>query len=296
MQKIEFKNLPNTDTPITAENLNAIQDNMENEINDSSVVVSAEEPTTNRKKVWMQKGKNLFNGKLEVGAIDSETGQNNTNLNAKRNIGYIEVLPNTSYTFSLDISDDGTGIRAYDINKEFVSTIATINNGDKTVTFTTTSEIHYIRFATWSSATKFQLEQGSTATDYEAYIEPKIYIKNNNDVYEEFKNDEEIKKELKEKNFLSITGDLVSALSYNTSNLHDLQALRLNYSDTVKLNINGTEYSGASSVVCFSISCSDNVNFQLGVVTWCGTASIRGKIIYRYSHGANLSNSWKVLN
>ena len=31
-----------------------------------------------------------------------------------------------------------------------------------------------------------QLEQGSTATDYEEYIEPKIYVKNDNDVYEEF--------------------------------------------------------------------------------------------------------------
>lgn len=72
MQKIEFKNLPNTDTPLSAENLNAIQDNIENSflntssssqtdtyscdyINDSSVVVGPTEPTeNNRKKVWMQ--------------------------------------------------------------------------------------------------------------------------------------------------------------------------------------------------------------------------------------------------
>lgn len=38
-----------------------------------------------------------------------------------------------------------------------------------------------------------QIEQGSKATKYEAYIEPKIYIKNSNDVYEEFiKKSEEV--------------------------------------------------------------------------------------------------------
>nr|DAU14035.1 MAG TPA: hypothetical protein [Caudoviricetes sp.] len=33
MEKIEFKNLPDTSTPIDAESLNKIQDNLESEIN-----------------------------------------------------------------------------------------------------------------------------------------------------------------------------------------------------------------------------------------------------------------------
>lgn len=42
-----FEDLPSTNTPITAENLNQIQDNL--------VVVSSTEPTgDNREKVWMQ--------------------------------------------------------------------------------------------------------------------------------------------------------------------------------------------------------------------------------------------------
>lgn len=65
MEKIEFKNLPNTDTPISDENLNTMQDNIENEINDSSVIVTPTEPTgLNRKKVWMQK--NEANNKIYV--------------------------------------------------------------------------------------------------------------------------------------------------------------------------------------------------------------------------------------
>jgi len=141
-----------------------------------------------------------------------------------------------------------------------------------------------------------QVEQGSTVNDYENYIDNKIFIKNENDVYEELKTDEQIRKELEEKNFLEITKELAPVLNYNINSLHDFQALRLSYSNTLKLNIDGTEYTNASSVLCFSISCSDNVNFQIGVVTWCDTASVRGKIVYRYSHGANLSNMWKALN
>jgi len=38
-----------------------------------------------------------------------------------------------------------------------------------------------------------QIEQGSTATEYEEYIESKTYILNNNNAYEEFmKKQEEI--------------------------------------------------------------------------------------------------------
>lgn len=84
------------------------------------VVVSPTEPTgDNRKKVWMQKGKNKFN-------------------------------PNDKTKYIRVCFNDGT-------------------------------------------ATDIQLEQGTTATTYEPYVEDKIYIKNNNDVYEEFiKKQEEV--------------------------------------------------------------------------------------------------------
>ena len=44
-------------TPLTAANLNQMQDNIE----ESAVVVSSTQPTTSE-RVWIRKGKNLFNG------------------------------------------------------------------------------------------------------------------------------------------------------------------------------------------------------------------------------------------
>jgi hypothetical protein len=53
MNKINFQN---GITPLNDTNLNQMQANMEK----AGVVVSPTEPTTNE-KVWIQKGKNLFN-------------------------------------------------------------------------------------------------------------------------------------------------------------------------------------------------------------------------------------------
>lgn len=42
MEKIEFKNLPDTSTPIDAESLNKIQDNLESEINKTKIAALTE--------------------------------------------------------------------------------------------------------------------------------------------------------------------------------------------------------------------------------------------------------------
>lgn len=41
MKLIEFKDLPNTDTPINAENLNKMQDNIENQFSDYIKIINA---------------------------------------------------------------------------------------------------------------------------------------------------------------------------------------------------------------------------------------------------------------
>ena len=56
MEKINFQDLPSTDTPIKASTLNTMQSNIE----ESCVAVSPTQPETNE-KVWIQKGKNLSN-------------------------------------------------------------------------------------------------------------------------------------------------------------------------------------------------------------------------------------------
>ena len=55
MDKINFQDLPSTNTPIDASNMNLLQTNVENGIADAGVVVSVTEPTGSaKKKVWLQ--------------------------------------------------------------------------------------------------------------------------------------------------------------------------------------------------------------------------------------------------
>ena len=57
MEKVEFKNLPDTSTPIDAESLNKIQDNLETEINK----VKSETLTEAKEKVKEELKKSLGN-------------------------------------------------------------------------------------------------------------------------------------------------------------------------------------------------------------------------------------------
>ena len=99
MKKKEFQNLPNTNTPITAETLNEMQENIE----ESAVVVSSTEPTTNE-KVWI---------KLNISKNMLNEDKTLFNHNIKQATGildetdyyccceeYINVKSNTSYIFS----------------------------------------------------------------------------------------------------------------------------------------------------------------------------------------------------
>ena len=159
----------------------------------AKVIVRPTEPTgKNRKKVWMQKGKNLFN--KDDAIIDGYYIDNSGNLISASNSWYqnafIKVKSNTQYTMS-----SGHGILRvcfYDNNKNYISR----NTTEKTsLTFLTPSNCEYVKLSGDTSSIQIldlQLEQGPNKTYYEAYIEPKIYIKNINDVYEEFteKNEE----------------------------------------------------------------------------------------------------------
>lgn len=160
-------------TPLSAYNLNNMQD----------VVVSATEPTgISRKKVWIQKGKNLFNG-----IIINDYGLNDDGTiygSSKRAVTeYINIVENTNYCFS---GATFAMICIYDKNKNFISSF----NGTTTSTFLTTNNTCYVRLAfdITTDYSNLQLEQGTVATDYEEYKDKKIYIKNNDNVYEEFVN------------------------------------------------------------------------------------------------------------
>ena len=150
--------------------------------NEYQAIVSSTEPIGNlRRKVWLQKTKNLFNKNtvLEGYQISGTTGAISTN-SSRAVSDYIKVKENTAYTLS-NISN--TSICFFNSSKTFISSVATPS-------FTTPANTSYVRFGmVFESSSDYstgQLELGSTATEYEDYVEDKTYILNDSDEYEEF--------------------------------------------------------------------------------------------------------------
>ena len=121
--------------------------------------------------------KNLFDGELEQGTVSSSTGNNSDLSTAIRSKNFVEIGVNTAFTLSRKKGTASLGFRCYDKNKNFLGTIFTaINAGTLKVTYTTDSNTVYIRFIdnTNDLTNKYQIEIGSTATDYE---EPNYELK-----------------------------------------------------------------------------------------------------------------------
>lgn len=195
MKKINFENLPSTNTPISAGNLNQMQDNIE----ESAVIVSPTEPTTSE-KVWIQKGKNLYDPSkypLKQGLWT----EGNTGKMAGNDSGWyvvVHIIGGLTYT----ISKTNNMIYCCTTASYPKHGVAQVDawTGDSNInqlTKETSPEAKYlfIGLLAGSSVTDadrtnaiagLQVEQGATATPYEAYVEPKIYVKNDNGVYEEF--------------------------------------------------------------------------------------------------------------
>ena len=199
MDKINFQN--GKEPAINDINLNKMQDNME----EAGVVVSPTQPTTNE-KVWIQKGKNLSN----------VSGFNAVEQTLGINIVKVKVKPNTNYTISAIKSRidgavitngwvQGIGdVRAYDVSGNLLEILFRDNahffeNGNINCDFTIITPVNcdyiVVDFANNNgdinlntSVSNIQVEQGSTPTEYEAYVEKAIYVKNDNGVYEEFYN------------------------------------------------------------------------------------------------------------
>ena len=149
-----------------------------NELNapEKWVSVGATAPTDGT-RVWFEKGKNLFDGQLELGMYD-ETGAKATNNANYRNVAPINVQPSTTYTFSINGTSQKYVIYLYKKDGTFIR-VNTLTSG----TFTTPAEAYLLNFRCFNidftsdyANLKIQLEQGSTATTYEPYIKPAIYV------------------------------------------------------------------------------------------------------------------------
>lgn len=168
---------------------------------EDKVIVSATEPTgVNRKKVWFKKGKNLFNKNnvisnvnlLANGSIESDTSCS---------IHYTEVVGGQIYTISSN-SD-----RQWVFNTSAEKLSSSTQGAQRTVTSGTSVQVNvpsghkYINIRHYPSNGEdninqdIQLEQNPVVTAYEAYVEPEIYILNNNNVYERFYSKSELNKE-----------------------------------------------------------------------------------------------------
>lgn len=178
-----FKDLPNTDTPINAESLNQIQDNL--------VIVSSTEPTgDDREKLWIKRGKNRFNKNNAIPGWVTGGGYTGASEVTKRT-GKMKVKGNTSYVFSFDYetlaAESDREYCVYDTNNNVLTTIGnTYSRTDKYFIVKPTQD-GYIDIAYDINCTNIMFEQNTQKTPYEEYIEPKIYLKNNNNVYEELK-------------------------------------------------------------------------------------------------------------
>ena len=178
----------------------------------AEVYVGAEEPTAGE-KVWFRKGKNVFNAySSDISYYLRNTDKekytiNNSNSikvegtgvswnrleitisNLKANTKYTinSIVTNTTQGYAGLLCDYGNNSVQYVSNKEKFNakiTIVTDENGKVKLQFYT----NYSSTTQNSSAifSEIQLEEGEEATTYEAYIEPQIYARNSNGVYEEF--------------------------------------------------------------------------------------------------------------
>jgi len=211
MTRIRFEDLPSTNTPRNAENLNKL----------NNVVISPTEPTTGE-EVWIQKGKNLFNKDAAINSKFGFTTGSTTLLEdgtIKATSNYasgagpgqiIKCKKNTDYVISFNVNSfeisglsavicygiDTAGNTHLIFTKTFTTTGAYSQNFNSGVYDKILLSFNGVFDGETLSSRKYviydnvQLEQGKVATAFEQFINKKIHTKNDNDVYEEF-NDEQ---------------------------------------------------------------------------------------------------------
>lgn len=264
MDKINFQNGV---TKVNADTFNTFQNNIEK----SAVVVSPTQPTTNE-KVWFKKGKNFLN-------------KNNYIIDSEGYIGFVVNLKSgQTYTLSSNLPIIAKFAKESNLSGETVGPqnwvkftswtfVAGQNTGNylNNVVYIGINEKGFQKNVEAYSNYNIQIEQGSTATEYEAYIEATIYVKNNNGVYEKFINNEAEKYSANElaigtwidgktvyRKVIEATSPTVVDTSTNIYNISDL-----NINEIIK--IEGTVYSKGAS---FKGPINSYINATDYITTW----------------------------
>lgn len=156
----------------------------------ATVYIGPTEPTDGQ-DIWVQKGKNLYNKEASVLGYLNEDGSIYLE-STYRTSDFISVSPNTTYFKSVT---ESVRAKYYDKNKKPLSNVYNDLGGSGAFAFTTPSNAYYLRVSMLGDySDTLQIELGNTPTDYEAYIDKKIYTKNNNGGYEEFFGEEHTNK------------------------------------------------------------------------------------------------------
>lgn len=201
MTKIEFKNLPDTSTPLSAENLNTMQDNIENAIDNVSIDLDTEVSTTSTNGIENQAITNYVNksvsGDLVVDSIRTKnmfdinsivagdiTGNSPTIRLSSRQPIWLEA---GTYTFSCNLTSPlRWSLNVQNVATPPLSNYATYIYDSGWLAYSTTSHTFTISIAGWfclmlskeNNATltpeevkgfNYQLEVGDTATTYKPY-------------------------------------------------------------------------------------------------------------------------------
>lgn len=192
----------------------------------SDVVVSPVKPAQG--KVWIKKGKNLFNKSTAPILNTYVQTSDNTFVGgyAATRSTYIEIEPNTTYTIS---KQAGKTFRVATCTDTPVSggkiLSTTANHTGTEITITTEANAKYLFINYYNTDNgdtagedvikdSILIEQGSTATTYEDYIEKEIYVKNDNGVFERFYKEEKIQS-ITVKGTPDTNGFLVTGLDCN---------------------------------------------------------------------------------
>ena len=174
----------------------------------AEVYVGAEEPTAGE-KVWFRKGNNY----LDISRLTTRTTYGITFTPTVTGIKITGTAQDT-YAYGGSVGIDlkkGKTYTLYGSNagntlklelKKGTTIITAIKTSNNKITFTPNDDINLVTFilegivkgtAYNYEISNLQIEQGSSATTYNAYVEPNIYIKNSNELYDNFniKNEEE---------------------------------------------------------------------------------------------------------
>ena len=132
-------------------------------------------------------GKNFCHNDWEIGFINTSTGLNQSNNNYVRTKDFFALDKDKTYFVSgINVTDSNTvGWYFYDENKAFIKRYVSPFNRTISVSGaqgTIPKETAFYRLAVNTSDTDIgvQIELGTTATEYEPYVEPKTYTADEN--------------------------------------------------------------------------------------------------------------------